>query len=162
MAPRQRIRQREVRQPDTYDDQKTPLEIQQAESQAVDLETLSDFLLSQVRQILGTDNWFDPVPASLQDLADAVIGGAVDQFVYNEVPAGNQDGANTVFTAFQFFRPDTIRVYFNGVRLSRGAGCDFEVEESAGTGTGFDTIRLLDADLAPLAEENLTIDYVKA
>lgn len=66
MAPRQRIRLREVRRSDQFDDQLTPAEIQQAELLSADEQDFLKYLLSQVRQILGTSKWYDPVAMSLK------------------------------------------------------------------------------------------------
>ena len=68
MAPRQRIRLREVRKSDFWDDQRTPAEIDLAESLAVDEQDLLQYLLSQVRQIIGTQQWHNPVPVNLTTL----------------------------------------------------------------------------------------------
>lgn len=64
----QRIRTTEVRKPDVFDDQKTPAEIDASETTSADFEDLTNFILSQIRQILGTANWHDAVPLSLSDI----------------------------------------------------------------------------------------------
>lgn len=66
---RQYIRQNVVRSSDAYDDSKTPTEIASAESTAVDSQEFLKYLLSQVKQILGTTNWFDGVPIDLTALS---------------------------------------------------------------------------------------------
>lgn len=70
MAPRQLVRLKESRKSDTFNDQKTPSEILQAESVSTNHEEIFDYVISQLRQILGTNNWFDAVPTSLSDLVD--------------------------------------------------------------------------------------------
>ena len=80
-----------------------------------------------------------------------------------EVPLlGPKDHTNLVFTTPDKFLPMTIAVYFNGARIRRGVGEDFTVSESAGPGTGYDTVTLLDAVLAPYATEQLFADYIQA
>lgn len=71
MAPRQLVRLKESRRPDSYDDQKSPAEIQQAELAASTLEELTHFVLSQIRQITGEDNWFDPVQQSIKEILES-------------------------------------------------------------------------------------------
>lgn len=72
MSPRQLLRLRETRKSDRWDDQKTPAEIAASESVAIDSQDFLEYLLSQVRQILGTDNWHDPVPIDLLSLLAAI------------------------------------------------------------------------------------------
>jgi len=80
-----------------------------------------------------------------------------------EVPLlGVKNHINLVFTTPDEFLPTTIAVYFNGQRMRRGAGEDYTVSESGGPGTGYDTITLLDAELAPYATEQLFADYIQA
>lgn len=42
--------------------------------------------------------------------------------VYNETPGGVINGSNTVFTTAYNYQPDSIRVYFNGLREFNGEG----------------------------------------
>lgn len=74
---------------------------------------------------------------------------------------GTKDGVNLVFVSPSDFLEETIQLYLNGVRLCRGVGGDYNVSESGGAGTGFDTVTL-DASLAPLSGENLFADYIEA
>jgi hypothetical protein len=95
VSPRQLSRLRATRTSGTYDDQKTPAEILQAETLSEDLEQLLDYVLSQLRRVLGTADWKDAVPASLaallsglgeldSDLVDGTCADtdAVGDFVY--------------------------------------------------------------------------------
>jgi len=66
---RQYIRQSVVRSSDAYDDTKTPAEIASSETAAVDSQEFLKYLLSQVKQILGTTNWYDAVPIDLATIA---------------------------------------------------------------------------------------------
>jgi len=66
---RQLLRLRQSRTSDTYDDQKTPAEILQAELLALSAEEYTNFIISQIRQILGTADWKESVPATLAELA---------------------------------------------------------------------------------------------
>lgn len=96
MAPRQLVRLKESRRPDSYDDQKTPAEIQQAELSASTLEELTHFVLSQIRQITGEANWFDPVQQSIKELletrftlpAECLATDAVGDAVYSRATDG--------------------------------------------------------------------------
>lgn len=102
MAPRQRIRLREVRRSDQFDDQLTPAEIQQAEILSADEQDFLKYLLSQVRQILGTDHWNDPVPNTLVGLAGIIHcncapGDLIGNLVYVSGPVAG--GRYTVRSA---------------------------------------------------------------
>jgi len=80
-----------------------------------------------------------------------------------EVPLlGVKDHVNIAFTAPDKFLPTSIAVYFNGMRMRRGAGNDYVISESGGPGSGYDTITLLDATLAPYSTEQLFADYLQA
>jgi hypothetical protein len=76
---------------------------------------------------------------------------------------GAINGANTVFTTPDDFEHDpsgaSIAVYYNGMRLEGGTGCDYTVSESGGAGTGFDTVTLT---FAPKSGDKLLADYIKA
>lgn len=63
---------------------------------------------------------------------------------------GSLDGANTIFTTPDVFDPDTLRVYYNGVRIYAGATNDFTV-------TGASQVTTL---FAPKAGDRLAADYV--
>lgn len=75
---------------------------------------------------------------------------------------GVKDGVNMLFTTgaehFVHNLPFmTIQVYLNGVRLTLLD--DYTVAESAGPGTGYDTVILA---LAPRAREKVLADYILA
>lgn len=72
MSPKQLHRLFENRIPEVYDDQKTPTEIQNAEITSENFQQVLVFLISQIRQILGTSNWNDPVPVALNDILTSV------------------------------------------------------------------------------------------
>lgn len=65
MGPRQLLRLFETRKSEQFDDQKTSAEIQLAEGTAQTHQDFVQYIISQVRQILGTQKWYDPVPVSL-------------------------------------------------------------------------------------------------
>lgn len=69
MSPRQRIRLREVRKNDLWDDQHSPAEIDLAENVAVDEQDLLNYIMSQIRQVTGMPHWHNPVPIPLTDLS---------------------------------------------------------------------------------------------
>lgn len=71
MSPKQLHRLFENRVPEAYDDQKTPTEIQSAETSSEHFQHVLVYVLSQIRQILGTTNWNDPVPVALANILTA-------------------------------------------------------------------------------------------
>lgn len=80
-----------------------------------------------------------------------------------EVPLlGVKDHSNLVFTTPDKFLPTSIAVYFNGNRMKKGTGNDYVISESGVPGSGYDTITLLDAALAPYVTEQLFADYIQA
>lgn len=68
--------------------------------------------------------------------------------VYNETPAGAQNGTNLVFTTVHPYQTGSTVVHRNGLREIRGVG----YTESATATISFTT--------APLASDILTIDYL--
>lgn len=96
MAPRQLLRLKQSRKADTFDDQKTPAEIQNAEVASLTHEDLQEYVLSQIRQITGEDNWYDPVAISIKEflesqytlVAECLATDAVGDAVYARAPDG--------------------------------------------------------------------------
>lgn len=93
MSPRQLLRLFESRRSESFDDQKTPAEIQTSEAVSQNHQEFLDYVLSQIRQILGTDNWHDAVPTNLENvvstfdaantfLADCLATDAIGDCVY--------------------------------------------------------------------------------
>ena len=66
MSPRQLLRLFESRRSESFDDQKTPAEIATSETVSANHQEFLEYVLSQIRQILGTDNWHDEVPVNLE------------------------------------------------------------------------------------------------
>ena len=150
---RQRLRLVTVRKPGSFDDQKASATIAASETAAADEQEFIENVLSQIRQILGTANWYDPPTVTIADLAT--------REVCNEIPSGLKNNANQVFTTANFFIPDSEKVYVNGMRMSRKGGfCDYEISESGGVGTGYDTITL--GLIAPDPDEQIMVDYTKS
>jgi len=147
---RQRIRLVQVRKPESFDDLKTPADILANGESGADHQEQFEYVISQIRQILGTADWKDNVPVSLSDLA------VVEKFDVELF--GPKNGVNTIFTTPDKFRPETFRLYVNGLRQQEGVGSDFEISESGGLGTGYDTVTL-DSRLAPYSEESVVADY---
>ena len=76
---------------------------------------------------------------------------------------GPRDGVNLVFQTPEPFLVATYLpfcVYRNGVRLESGTENDYNVSESGGPGTGYDTVTLL--AFPPHITEKLTADYATA
>lgn len=67
--------------------------------------------------------------------------------VYNETPAGDQDGVNTVFTLAATFKANSTRIYLNGLR-------ETNYTESGAAEITFDD--------PPLSTDNISIDYLIA
>lgn len=65
---RQKLRTVETRQLGNPYDEATPLEIAGADITSTNLEQYIQFIISQMRQILGTAHWNSPVPIQLQSL----------------------------------------------------------------------------------------------
>lgn len=94
------------------------------------------------------------------NLLEARLGGAGGGRYYKQTLGGAINGANTTFTttvAFVHGGVGTEKLYYNGVLLEEGLGCDYEAQESGGAGTGFDTIEML---FTPKAGDKLAIDFV--
>jgi len=79
---------------------------------------------------------------------------------WNVAPTGALDGVNLTFTLPEAADKTTLRLYRNGVRqLQDDAGAaDFKLEESGGSGAGYDTIVVTTPAL--LGWELLTADYL--
>lgn len=140
-------------------------------------EQFQAFFLSRLRQVIfgegSPEHWYDNLFSSgilsLRELSEAT--GRVTVRV-GVALSGPLNGQNRVFrTAPEYFIHDpsntgrTIELWHNGRRLVQtsssnpGAG-DFWVGESAGTGTGFDTVNLL--TFAPVGRSSLLANYYKA
>jgi hypothetical protein len=87
----QRLRQ--VKKPDSYDDQKTPAQIDSSEGDSVHLDDALDGVLSQVKRIIHgpkTGNWHDDFisdfgdDASLYNLLQMIDGFDEDRILVNE------------------------------------------------------------------------------
>lgn len=74
---------------------------------------------------------------------------------------GAQDGVNTEYRTQEYFLPETIKTFRNGIRQHRGSGWDYTVSESGGPGTGYDTVTF-GPEFPPLDWEDLYADYVPA
>lgn len=68
MAPRQLLRLYETRKSQSFDDQKTPEQIALSEDVSQTHQDFLEYMLSQIRQIIGTNKWYDPVPISISQL----------------------------------------------------------------------------------------------
>lgn len=131
MAPRQLVRLKESRRPDSYDDQKSPAEIQQAEVVSADLEDLVHYVLSQLRQITGEANWFDPVQQSLKEIletrntfpAECLATDAVGDCVY-----ARQSAVGGVYQVTKVDPHDEATMPAVGIILSKTSDTDCVVQ----------------------------------
>lgn len=96
-------------------------------------------------------------------VAHAVSAIALLTRIKNEAPlTGTKNGVNRVFAAPEFFVPTAIDVFHNGRRMTRSgveAEIEYEVSESGGLGTGFDTVTFV---TAPIATSVLRMNYIAA
>lgn len=76
-------------------------------------------------------------------------GGGGNNSVWNEIPVGDKDGVNTDFTTSLDFLANSTRLFYNGLKLRRGASFDY-VE------VGLDTISL---NFAPESDDELIVEY---
>jgi hypothetical protein len=89
---------------------------------------------------------------------------AVGRYRTGQWLIGIKDGVNTTYTTpglekFTHNLPFlSIQVYYNGVRQTLLD--DYSISESAGPGTGYDTVTFL--EIAPKANDKLLVDYVVA
>lgn len=75
----------------------------------------------------------------------------LQSIVASEVPSGNANGINTVFTTINTFRTGSTMVYLNGLRLRCGASYDYT--ESSSNSITFIS--------APFTGDSILVDYVK-
>lgn len=115
--------------------------------------------------------------ASLQTLADrqaeaedalqsnfALLNAAVQAIqnaVYDQPLLGVKNGVNLSFSTLQPFVPETLRLYYNGVRQCAGPANDFTVSPDETT-LGYTKVTLLARQVAPRAVDTLTVDYIPA
>lgn len=158
MAPRQLIRNSEVRAPDVVDDTRTNQQVRtyrdapgadRPPQLGDDLEQFFSYVLSRLRLNAGALDWRQPPTSS--------GAGGTSYEVVGEAPEGAFDGQNQAFITHRFFVPQSLKVSFNGLRQRFGPQSDYTLQESAGQGTGYNTILLA---YAPLAGDELLIDYL--
>lgn len=161
-----------IRRTDDVSDQQDSAAISGAVLTSETQEQFQAFFLSRLRQIIfgesAPEHWYDDLFSSgilsLRDLSASLRVGVT--------LIGSLDGHNRTFkTLPEYFIHDisgggrTIELWHNGRRLvqtssaSPGSG-DFWVEESAGNGTGFDTVNLL--TFAPVGRSSLLANYYRA
>jgi len=165
MAGPTRIRYRRIRLADDLDDQKTPSQIAFAIPSSVTEEDLQVFFLSRLREVIfgkpgvgPLRHWYD----DFQTLGILPLNSLRRTGIYF---SGPQNGVNR-----QFLLPEkfvhanglSLDVFHNGRRLVEAPILDprqgdFFCLESAGVGTGFDTIVLL--GFAPSSRSVLVADY---
>lgn len=96
----------------------------------------------------GTAQVLKGSTAGTPQWADATWAASI---VENEVPSGTVNGTNTAFTTANYFSPNSLKVYRNGIRL-KGGGADYTASTA---GTSFTTVS------APAASSVLLVDYEK-
>ena len=159
MSPRQMLRAFEVRAPESPRvlGQQTDKQVRQYPDAAgnyprdASLDEHLDVTASRIRLNAGALDW-------RQGPSAAQGGGGSASAQTTEVPVGVQDGVNLDYHTSAKFVPQPLRLYVNGLRqqVSVLGDADFTVGESAGAGTGFDTITLA---WAPLPQDQMVVDY---
>lgn len=159
MSPRQKIRAWEVRAPETPATlgQQTDRQVRQypdasgAEPYGATLDQHLDIVASRMRLNAGSLDW-------RQGPSGGSGGGGIVDMVH-EAPEGDRDGTNTVYTTSNPFVPQTLQFFVNGLRqmLDAAGNADFTISESAGVGTGYDTLTLA---WAALPQDQLLVDYM--
>jgi hypothetical protein len=149
-----RIRQaKQARNSESYDDQKPNGPVMEADPALDNLEADLNNLRSQLRRVIDTTgNWYDDPQTDLVELVKLAARR------HDQALLGPINGVNTVFTTAAKFRHDGTKnehVFYNGVKLQEGVGCDYVASESVPT-TGYDTITLA---FVPLSGDQLTIDF---
>lgn len=139
-----------------------------ADSRPTDIEPGNPGSGTRTSQIIGyavaSDVLYINPSAPIQLLPIPSIPLTISDFRRNIVLSGLQNGVNLVYTTPEKF----LRVPFaetmsrNGVIQEEGADKDYIASESAGVGTGYNTITLLNVFVAPLSWERLSIDYLAA
>ncbi len=79
------------------------------------------------------------------------INSQMNTYVDNETPSGSIDGANKTYTTHYNYKPNTTKVFLNGIRQAEGVMHDY-IEN------GSNEIIFSDA---PLVGDTLLIDYIK-
>ncbi len=91
------------------------------------------------------------------------VGIPVTDLRYDRELAGTKNGTNKIFTlpggdkGINEVVGVKVAVWINGVRKHEGAGDDFTISESGGSGTGYDTITFV--FIAPISRDRLVADY---
>jgi len=165
-------RYRQIRVAENTDDQQNSAAIQNALPDSATQEDLQVFFLSRMRQIIfGNDpgyHWYDPFDIQgIKSLKQLTLGGGVGSSLrkIGIDLVGVKDGFNRVFIVpppdvFQHIvGGDDISLWHNGRRLKQGASPvqgDYVPFESAGVGTGYDSVRLF---FSPVPTSTLVSDY---
>lgn len=70
----------------------------------------------------STDQLFSPVinEVAITGVQPQNVSSSVDQFVFHEVPAGDQDQSNRIFTTAHLFEPSSLQVFVNGAEQMIG------------------------------------------
>lgn len=144
-------------------------------------EQFQSFFLSRLRQVIfgegAEEHWYDdPFSAgtlSLKELSNLqLLALQIPNVRVGVTLIGALDGHNRTFrTSPERFIHDpggsgaTIELWHNGRRLIQARGThrewgDFWVEESAGPGTGYDTVNLL--TFSPVGRSSLLANYYRA
>jgi hypothetical protein len=160
---RQQIRLREIRPPDVVDDQKSEPQVRGALPQVQDFEQFNNLMLSVLRSIQGSTGWNVPAyiapPTTPATPTSPAIPAAVQ--IFGEPVLGLQNGVNLSFALAYTCVPQTLRLYYNGLRQRFGPAYDYTLAESLGAGTGFNTIVFNAAAAAPKPADDLLADYIR-
>lgn len=80
-----------------------------------------------------------------------IVRNLLNIYVDNEVPVGDKNGINKVFTTQYSYKPNTVKLFLNGIRVQDGVGNDYT--ENGGNEIEF--------SIAPISGDVIIVDYVK-
>ena len=170
-----------IRRTDDVTDGATSEAIAGAVAASETQEQFQTYFLSRLRQLIfgeaADEHWYDdPFSMGVLSLRQLSLGQAVALPGLPDVRLGVTlvgvlDGHNRIFrTSPERFIHDptgagaTIELWHNGRKLIQVRGSrtwgDFRVEESAGVGTGYDTVNLL--TFSPVGRSALLANYYRA
>ena len=157
------MRLAEIRAPQAPNaDGLTQAQVRQMATAAVDYEQYNSAIISEIRLQAASQAWTQP-PHPQEGTGGATNANGypsrVGQEVWGEVLDGVRNGINTLFGLSHFAVPQTVRVFYNGLRLNVGEDEDYVIGESV-AGRGFDTVSLTGG--APRDRDRLWADYIRS
>lgn len=156
-------RLRDIRAPTNPNaDTLSQAQVRQMASSAEDMESYNSAIISQIRLAQGSQGWTQPPFPSPGGGPTNANGypSASGREILGEVLVARPLGGDWVLDLSYYAVPQTVKLFYNSMRLGVGDGQDYVVEESV-PGQGYDRVRLTGA-LPPLLRDRITVDYVEA